>query len=183
MLRDDKIKFHCICGRRLVVPSKTEGRRARCPVCQTVVIVPGGPVVESSIVTPGSLASGKLIVAQYDFENTLNLMAFLARKGFDVRSATEGMGLSMMVSEDLPDAIVVSCDLPNMEEEQAWERLKGIGQGADRPILIVLQGEDEDPPPVEVDTIVQRPVDARELLHVIEKHLLAKEARLERGAD
>ena len=177
----EKIRFLCICGRRLSVPLGTEGKKARCPVCQTVMIVPGGPDRESSIITPGSLVSGKVIVAEYDFEEVLNLTAFLSRKGFDVRSATEGLGLKMMVQEDAPDVIILSCDLPNMEEDHAWQKLREAAVSRGRPaIIIAMQGPDDTAPPIAVDETVSRPVDHHDLLCVVEQALLSRDKRREK---
>lgn len=179
-MKDDRIKFHCVCGKRISVPPGSEGRKARCPVCETVVVVPGGPTDESSIITPASLVWGKLIVADYDFEKALNLRAFLARKGFEVRSATEGLGLRLMVQEDVPDAILLSCDLPNMEEEADWLQLRATkcANGLP-PALIALQGPDDAPPPVKVDRTVGQDIGHRELLKEIEGLLLAREKAAE----
>ena len=176
MLSSEKIRFYCACGKRISVPSGSEGRKARCPVCQTVVYVPGGPKDESSIVTPASPVFGKLIVAEFDFLEAIGLRSFLVRKGFDVRSATEGLGLKMLVQEDPPDTILVSCDLPNMDTTEDWEKLKAVKRAPKGPpIVVALQGVDDDPPPTDVDAVVQKPVEHRELLGTVERLLLARE--------
>lgn len=180
-MRDDRIKFYCVCGKRISVPPGSEGRKARCPVCETVVVVPGGPADESSIITPASVVWGKLIVAEYDFEEGLNLRAFLARKGFEVRSATEGLGLRLMVKEDVPDAILLWCDLPNMDTEEDWLQLKAVtGPGGLPPILLVMCGPEDITPPIEVDGTVDRDIEHRGLLKVLEGLLLAREKAAEK---
>ena len=158
------------------MPSGSEGRKARCPVCQTVVYVPGGPKDESSIVTPASPVFGKLIVAEFDFLEAIGLRSFLVRKGFDVRSATEGLGLQLLVQEDPPDTILVSCDLPNMDTTEDWEKLKAVKDAPKgSPIVVALQGIDDDPPPTEVDGVVQKPAEHRAILGIVERLLLARE--------
>lgn len=176
MNTNDRIKFRCVCGKRLSVPKGSEGRKARCPLCQTVLVVPGGPEDESSIITPASPVTGSIIVAEYSLERTLDMRGFLARKGFDVRTATEGYGLRLMVIEDMPDAIILACDLPNMETATHWQQLREATLVSTKPpVIIVLSGPDTDVPPVKVDAVVPRDISRRDLLDLVEQRLVARD--------
>jgi len=139
-------------------------------------MVPGGPEDESSIITPASPVTGSIIVAEYSLERTLDIRGFLARKGFDVQTATEGYGLRLMVIEDMPDAIILSCDLPNMEKASHWQQLKDATLASTRPpVIIALRGPDTDVPPIQVDAVAPKDVSRRDLLDLVEQRLVARD--------
>ena len=54
------ITFDCPCGKTLKVPDEHAGRRAKCPICNAIVPIPG-PDPEFEIIEkpkPGSSGSG-----------------------------------------------------------------------------------------------------------------------------
>ncbi|MGM0401355.1 MAG: PAS domain-containing protein [Chloroflexota bacterium] len=123
----------------------------------------------------------KVLLVNSDPEELAALTTLLTEQGYGLETARRGRGALEAATGSLPDLLLLSLPLPDMEGIDVWERLKARKQGRTLPVLCVIPQQD---PHVGAEILaksgadyVTRPWQGEEVLQRVRNRLAARAVR------
>ena len=117
------------------------------------------------------MAREKILVVEDDNINLDMLVRRLVRKDFEVISAGDGLTALQMISEELPDLILMDIGLPVMDGWQVVKKIKNNEKTASIPVIALTayatRDDYERSIDVGCDGYVPKPIKFDELLEII----------------
>jgi len=124
--------------------------------------------------------SARVLVVDDDNDNLGLVTHMLARRGYEVVTATDGVGALATVERERPDVILLDIVMPEMDGIQVLDRIRAQARSASIPIILVTaRSHDEDVLAgykYGADYYITKPFTEEQLLHGIELILKAYEA-------
>lgn len=120
--------------------------------------------------------ANRVIVVVDDEPHIVEMVkTFLSIKGYDVHGAYTGESGLALVESERPDALLLDLMLPDIEGFEVCERLRGMEQFADLPILIISARSDpasrERARAVGADVYFTKPVPMPQLVNELSRLL------------
>lgn len=117
----------------------------------------------------------KILVVEDDINNLEMLVRRLIRNDFNVVSANDGVTALKMISEEMPDLILLDIGLPGMDGWQVVERVKRDEKTASIPIIALTayatREDYEKTMAVGCDHYLSKPIKFDELMTVVQSYL------------
>ncbi len=125
--------------------------------------------------------SARVLVVDDD-EHSLGLVArMLVERGYEVSTATDGLGALAAVEREQPDVMLLDVVMPEMDGMQVLDRIRTQTRCASIPIILMTaKSDDEDVLAgykYGADYYITKPFTEQELLRGIEQILKAYEPR------
>ncbi|MBI5565648.1 MAG: response regulator [Chloroflexi bacterium] len=116
------------------MPDQREGLRLGAVDYLTKPIDPARLVLSVNRVLHGP---GKVLVVDDDRDTRDLLQAALEQRGFTVVLTSSGKRAVMLARQESPDLILLDLKLPGMDGYEVLQRLKGAGDTADIPVVVI----------------------------------------------
>jgi PAS domain S-box-containing protein len=117
-------------------PNKGSEFRVCLPVVSQLKTSPANPEVRRDQTMPCS-SIRRILVADDSVDNAATLSMLLEVKGFDVRTARDGLEALIVGSQFLPDAVLLDIGMPVLDGYSTARRIRGESWGTD--VLLVAQ--------------------------------------------
>jgi DNA-binding response OmpR family regulator len=113
-----------------------------------------------------------------DDERFLNSLARMLRaRGYDVLCSSDAQAALSVCVKAKPQLVVADYHMPTMSGRQL-AALMQLTLGADAPPIVILTADRHAPPEMDwVARVLHKPVDADELVAIIEEHAARKSSR------
>ncbi len=121
------------------------------------------------------MSKHKILVVEDDMINLEMLVRRLIRSEYDVVSAYDGLTALQMISEEMPDLILMDIGLPGMDGWQVVEQVKSDETTASIPVIALTayaaREDYEKSMSVGCDHYLSKPIKFDELLIIIQSYL------------
>lgn len=122
---------------------------------QTVAVEP--------IPVPPDLTSAVVLIADSDPQHVLALQQQLQAGGYTVLIAQTGQQALDQVSQKHPDLLLLDSHLCDTNGHPLYQRIKADDSPGFLPIILITDGESDNPTPAQADAMLAKPIDTHEL--------------------
>ncbi len=116
--------------------------------------------------------------------NRLLVRKLLTAAGHEVIDAESGLEGIRLAEAERPDAVLVDINIPDLDGYEVTLRLRGMPSMQGKPIVaITAEGNRETSLAMGADGLIQKPIDAKGFVALVDKYLAGHSERSERDSD